>query len=505
MKDRFNTDVRAEGQVHSGSAARRRRKYRYHRELAFLRPVLATRATWSSTLQPVPGAVLHRSTSDPSQPSDSQETACRSATWTAGDQEAGQAGVPLSQVSATGYAGTTRQRQRALERNVLPEFMHLSEAFHASLKSLSDRVEGDFSLMERGFNHMENRFHSVDQHFERLEADLNRPAHHFFSKIEKGMAVHLSPEQQLSVLQACNTAYLQAMQQNRYVQQSVVSFPTAPLLTRYTSLPTSPAYYCTATCIPSKAGHHYTTPSPSAAGHSFATTTIGSAASVWSTATAPPAWSTATTEPAWATDTYSYVQSTATISPSRSTTTQHQRSPATTPPQRSPATTPPQRSPATTPPQRSPATTPPQRSPATTPPQRSPATTPPQRSPATTPPQRSPATTPPQRSPATTLSPRITATSLSTNTSLSPRITSTAATSRSTDTTLSPSRSTATATIEHQRGDPHSLFFRSTPWSTSSRRSSKVRRSHGGSRSSQDTPAPKKKKQDFVCPSTLSS
>ncbi|XP_073427749.1 uncharacterized protein [Dendrobates tinctorius] len=290
MKDRFNTDVRAEGQVRSGSAARRRRKYRYYRELAFLRPVLASRATWSSTLQPVPGAVLHRSTSDPSQPSDSQEASCRSATQTAGDQEAGPSGVPLSQVSATGYAGTTRQQQRALDRPVMPKFMHLCEAFQASLKALSARMESSFSLMERGFNHMEHRFQSVDQRLDHLEADLNRPAHHFFSKIEQGMAEHLSPEQQLSVLQACNTAYLQAMQQNRYVQQSVVSFPTVPPLTRYTSLPTSAAYHSMATCIPSKAGHHYTTPSLCAAGHSSATTTMSSTAPVWRTATAPPAW-----------------------------------------------------------------------------------------------------------------------------------------------------------------------------------------------------------------------
>ncbi|XP_073441490.1 uncharacterized protein [Dendrobates tinctorius] len=38
MKDRFNTDVRAEGQVRSGSSARTRTKYRYHRALEFLRP-----------------------------------------------------------------------------------------------------------------------------------------------------------------------------------------------------------------------------------------------------------------------------------------------------------------------------------------------------------------------------------------------------------------------------------------------------------------------------------
>ncbi|XP_073425180.1 uncharacterized protein [Dendrobates tinctorius] len=239
MKDRFIPDDRAEGQVRSGSAARRRRKYRYYRELAFLRPVLASRATWSSTLQPVPGAVLHRSTSDPSQPSDSQEASCRSATQTAGDQEAGPSGVPLSQVSVTGYAGTTRQRQRASDRPIMPEFMLLSEAFKGSIKVLSARMESCFSLMERGFNHMEHHFHSVDQRLDRLEADLNRLVHHFFSKIEQGIAEHLSPEQQLSVLQACNTAYLQAMQQNRYVQQSVVSFPTVPLLTRFTTLLTS--------------------------------------------------------------------------------------------------------------------------------------------------------------------------------------------------------------------------------------------------------------------------
>ncbi|XP_073427660.1 uncharacterized protein [Dendrobates tinctorius] len=243
IKDRFNSDVRAEGQVRSGSASRTRTRYRHYHALQFLRPVLATRSTWSSTLQPGPGAVLPRTSSDPSQPSDSQEAPCRSATHTAGDQEAGPSGVPLSQVSATGYAATTRQRQRALDRNVLPEFMHLSEAFNSSLKSLSDRVESGFALMERGFNHFEHRFNSVEQSLDRLEADLNRPAHHFFSKIEKGMAEHLSPEQQLNVLQACNNAFLQAMQHNRYGQQSVVSFPPVPPLTRFTSLPTCAAYH----------------------------------------------------------------------------------------------------------------------------------------------------------------------------------------------------------------------------------------------------------------------
>ncbi|XP_073406017.1 uncharacterized protein [Dendrobates tinctorius] len=148
--------------------------------------------------------------------------------------------------------------------------------------------------MERGFNHMEHLSQSVEQRLDRLEADLNRPAHHFFSKIEKGMAEHLSPEQQLSVLQACNNAFLQAMQHNRYGQQSVVSFPTVPPLTRFTSLPTCAAYHCMDTSIQSQDTHHYTTTSLSAAGH-LTDTTMASAAPVWSTTTTPKhAWSTAT-------------------------------------------------------------------------------------------------------------------------------------------------------------------------------------------------------------------
>ncbi|XP_073416859.1 uncharacterized protein [Dendrobates tinctorius] len=444
MKDRFNRDVRDEGQVRSGLAARTRRKYRYYRELAFLRPVLARRATWSSTLQPVSGAVLHRMTLDPSQPSDRQEAACRSATQTSGDQEAGMSGLPLSQGSTTGFAGTSRQRQRALDRNVMPEFMHLGMAFQNSLKVLSDRVESGFTLMERGFSNIDHRFHSVDSRLDGLQVDLNRPVHHFFNKTERAKAEHFSPDQQLNVMQACNTAYLQAMQQNQYVQQSVVSFPTLPLLTIFTTVPTSAAYHCMATCIPSQAGHHYTTTSQSAVGHST-TTTMASTAPVWSitTATRPPAWSTA--PPSW---------STATYSPARSTTT------ATGPPTWS--TAPPSWSTTTYSPARSTATTSdPARSTATTSPPRSTATTPdPARSTATTPSSRSSATTPHSRS----------------------------------------------TTTEHQRGDPHSFFFDPRPTSTSSRQSSTVRWSHSAKRSRQETQGPKKKKaKDFVCPFPFSS
>ncbi|XP_073429915.1 uncharacterized protein [Dendrobates tinctorius] len=279
MKDRFNRDIRQENQVRSGAAARTGTKYRYHRALAFLRPVLASRTTWSSTLQPGPEAVLHQAAPDPSQPSISEEAPCRSAPQSSGDQEAGRSGVPLSQVSATGFAGTSgQQRQRTLDRPLMPEFVELSSVFQSSLKALSDRLESGFLLLDQ-------RYKSIEGRLERLEVDLARPAHHFYTQIARDTAEHLTPDLQLTVMQACNNAFMQAMQQSRIMQQSVVAFPPVPPLTRFTALPTSAAYHCTATTLPSLAGHQYTAPSPSAAGH-LPANTMPSAAPAWPTTAA---------------------------------------------------------------------------------------------------------------------------------------------------------------------------------------------------------------------------
>ncbi|XP_077111123.1 uncharacterized protein LOC143766987 [Ranitomeya variabilis] len=75
MKDCFNKDLRQESQVPSSSGARIR-KYKYHRILAFLRPVLAQRTTWSSTLDPGSGAVFHQTATDLSQPTSSAAASC---------------------------------------------------------------------------------------------------------------------------------------------------------------------------------------------------------------------------------------------------------------------------------------------------------------------------------------------------------------------------------------------------------------------------------------------
>ncbi|XP_077135050.1 uncharacterized protein LOC143789006 [Ranitomeya variabilis] len=278
MKDRFNKDLRQESRLPSGSAARIR-KYKYHRILAFLRPVLARRTTWSSTVGPGSGAVLHQSATDPSQPSSS--AAASGPATQPGDQEAGPLGVPLPQSSASSqfFMGSSRQRQRAADRSLMPEFLHLSSVFHEGLKAMGDRLDTAIS-------HMSTRIQEVTTALAQVKADLQRPAHHFFNQIEQGMSEHLSPELQITVMQACNAAYVQAMQQSRYFQQTVGTFPTVPTLSRFTSMPTSAAYHCTATSIPNTSGPYYsTTTMPSAVGQPTATT-MTTAAPAWASSTA---------------------------------------------------------------------------------------------------------------------------------------------------------------------------------------------------------------------------
>ncbi|XP_069612692.1 mucin-13-like isoform X1 [Ranitomeya imitator] len=155
----------------------------------------------------------------------------------------------------------------------MPEFLHLSSVFHEGLKALGDRMT--ISLI-----HMK-----VTKSLDQVKADPQRPAHHLFNQIEQGMSEHLTPDLQLSVMQACNIAYVQAMQQSRYFQQTVAAYPPVPSLSRLTSMPTSAAYHCMATSIPSIAGHQYsTTTMPSAVGQPT-TTTMTTVAPSWTSST----------------------------------------------------------------------------------------------------------------------------------------------------------------------------------------------------------------------------
>ncbi|XP_069593739.1 uncharacterized protein [Ranitomeya imitator] len=275
MKDCFNKDLRQESRVPSGFGARIR-KYKYHRILAFLKPVLAQRTTWSSTVDPGFGAVLRQTATDPSQPSCS--AAASGPATLPGDQEAGPSGVPLSKSSASApFFGLLPAAAEGIRQVTHARVLHLSSVFHNGLKALGDRLDTAIS-------HMSTRIQEVTKSLDRVKADLQRPAHHFFNQIEQGMSEHLTPDLQLSVMQACNAAYVQAMKQSRYFQQTVAAYAPVPTLSRLTSMPTSAAYHCTATSISSTAGHHYstTTTMPSAVGQ---TTTMTTSAPDWTSST----------------------------------------------------------------------------------------------------------------------------------------------------------------------------------------------------------------------------
>ncbi|XP_077137225.1 uncharacterized protein LOC143798324 [Ranitomeya variabilis] len=271
MKDRFNKDLRAEKSAASGSGARHR-LYKYHRVLAFLRPVLLMRTTHCTTVATGSGAVLQPAATDPSQPSSSAAPG-GSSTLT-GDQGAGPSGLPLSQSSfaAPIFAGSSRQRQRASDRSLMPEFLHLSSVLHEAIKALGDRMDVTHNLLNC-------RIQDVAKSVDQLKADLKKPAHHFFNQILEGMSEHLSPDLQLSVMQACNVAFVQAMQQSQ--SRNVAAYPTVPSLSQVNTIPTSAAYHCTATSIPSTGVLHYSANTmTSAVGHPTATTVT----------TAAPAW-----------------------------------------------------------------------------------------------------------------------------------------------------------------------------------------------------------------------
>ncbi|XP_069601912.1 uncharacterized protein [Ranitomeya imitator] len=226
MKDRFNKDMREEIKVRSG-AAPKLPKYKYHRMLAFLRPALAHRPTWSSTTEPGSSSVAvarQRPATERSQSSTSNAVTGQASQ--AGEQAASPSGFPLSQPSSTAFVGTSRQRQRAWERSVMPEFIHLSSVFQDGMKVTGDRIDSVFTQVN-------TLLQDVHRQLDRLKADLQRPAQHFLSAIERGVSENLTPELQLNVMLACQAAYSQALQQSRsyhpqagYYQQANIYFPT---------------------------------------------------------------------------------------------------------------------------------------------------------------------------------------------------------------------------------------------------------------------------------------
>ncbi|XP_069611372.1 uncharacterized protein [Ranitomeya imitator] len=243
MKDRFRRGLKKEGQTRSGAAASRTSVYKYNRILQFLRPVLESRETHSSTRETVrpSGAVLCEAPSEPSQPSHSES---RSAPPQSGEPAAGPSDVPLAEASGAPSFGSSRQRQRASDRAVMPEFLHLSTVFQNGFKALCDKMS------------------NIDRRLENIESELSRPAKHFFSAIHKGMVEHLTPELQISVMQGCNNAYVTAVQQ-AWVMQSATNVPAVPSLAAMTPTPAAEHHHR----APRAEGHRHHRTEPQSSDH----------------------------------------------------------------------------------------------------------------------------------------------------------------------------------------------------------------------------------------------
>ncbi|XP_077108852.1 uncharacterized protein LOC143765748 [Ranitomeya variabilis] len=227
MKDRFNKDIRQEIRVRSG-AAPKVSKYKYHRMLSFLRPALAQRTTWSSTTEPGSSSVV----AAPHQPANEQSQSSTSD----GEQEAvSPSGFPLFHPSAPGFVGSAPQQQSAWERSFLPEFTHLSSVFHDGMRAFVDRLD-------RGLTQVQRRLDC-------LEAALQSPLQHFFSTIERGMSENLPPDLQLYVMNACQDAFRQAMQQGPaplHTSQGVGYTSAQQLMTAQVNYPPLPPLDITA-------------------------------------------------------------------------------------------------------------------------------------------------------------------------------------------------------------------------------------------------------------------
>ncbi|XP_069607705.1 uncharacterized protein [Ranitomeya imitator] len=188
MKDRFRRGLKKEGQTRSGAAASRTSVYKYNRILQFLRPVLESRETHSSTRETVrpSGAVHSEAPSEQSQPSHSES---RSAPPQSGELAAGPSDVPLAEASVAPSFGSSRQRQRASDRAPMPEFLHLSTVFQNGFKALCDKMC------------------NIERRLENIETDLSRPAKHFFTAIHNGMVEHPDPDFGHAGLQQCICQY----------------------------------------------------------------------------------------------------------------------------------------------------------------------------------------------------------------------------------------------------------------------------------------------------------
>ncbi|XP_069589202.1 uncharacterized protein [Ranitomeya imitator] len=236
LRDRFKREFNEEMQAPSGSAARKKRRYRYGPNLSFLRETMLSRVTYSSHRAPASTSAPSEAippesatgdhvgrphTSHPSVPSTSSASTSGvqpSLLASDGQQIAFPLPHPSDPATSTPPVGSWRQRQRGQERSYAPEFLHLNAGFQNSFKILGEQVTAGFSMMQ---SRMSENHHEISSRLDRLHLDVSQaPANLFFQSMLRSME-KLSFDQQMRVMNSCHNALLKVINEPQ-------STPTPP-------------------------------------------------------------------------------------------------------------------------------------------------------------------------------------------------------------------------------------------------------------------------------------
>ncbi|XP_069618227.1 uncharacterized protein [Ranitomeya imitator] len=206
----------------SGSGGRKS-KYKYARALSFLRSTMVSRSPVGSTREPAvlnpSGAIPQESATEghidspgpsaPYQPSLTSDPLVPStsagASWppalheSTGEDIAFLLPHPSNAATSSTPVGSGQQRQRGQEKSYAPEFLHLNAAFQNCLKLLSEQ-------MTAGFNLLSNSILELHTRLDRMYSDASKsPNHTFFQSVLERMD-KLSTDQQMQVMQLCQSA-----------------------------------------------------------------------------------------------------------------------------------------------------------------------------------------------------------------------------------------------------------------------------------------------------------
>ncbi|XP_077124424.1 uncharacterized protein LOC143781625 [Ranitomeya variabilis] len=293
LRDRFKREFNDEMKAPSGSAGRKRSRYKYGQALSFLRRTMLSRVTFSSHRAPasssapseaippesateghvgrphtsVPSSDPSVLSSDPSVPSTSSAPssgALLQASLLASDAE--QLAFPLPHPSdpatSTPPLGSWRQRQRGQERSYAPEFLHLNASFQGSFKILGEQVTAGFNMVQ---SRISETSQETSSRLDRLHSAVSPdPANLFFQSMLMSME-KLSFEQQMRVMNTCHNAALQAINESTHTPRHTSTpiphqAPFPHHTPHYQTQPQYPHQQHYQTQLQSPHQHHYQTP-----------------------------------------------------------------------------------------------------------------------------------------------------------------------------------------------------------------------------------------------------